>query len=337
MRTSRIKTPRTPQTRTELRAAIEKMSVSVETFTSLPNWDRFTTVGMANTGPDENSTRNVAKALDEAFSALRVVNTALARGLGWRIPSVTSPAERRFLRKFWGIFCILFVVGICGLFYMISQPIASFEDLNKFSGQIERVSIQRTGGGRQPVEYFINVRVREQPNTIFWTRLHVQELSQTLKPGMMTEIWVNPDFRVGMERGEIRQISVGGTLFLSYGDWVRWKKGDNKVGQWFALFLIIPAFFSGYYAFKPRRRHFKTYNEVEGSKRQVSDASQRLLNGFRALESASEWESLSDIQRDRRALGKETPNQVTKALSDLKDSLRTINKALEKIGSQLNA
>ena len=41
MRPSRKTFQRVPQTRIELRNAIEKVAVSIETFTSLPDWDSF--------------------------------------------------------------------------------------------------------------------------------------------------------------------------------------------------------------------------------------------------------------------------------------------------------
>jgi hypothetical protein len=320
-----------------LRSSIEKVAESIQAFSSLTDWDNFASVGITITKPDRNCVRNLTKALDESIIALRPVNMALSRGLRWRVNNITSPADRTFLRKFWGVSFFIFILGICAIFYWTSQPISTFEDLNHVSGQIESVSIKRTGGGRQPVEFYLNIILREQPNTIFWSRLYVRELSQKLKPGMITELWVNPDFRVGMERGEIRQISVAGNILLSFGDWLKWKEKDNTIGRYFGLFLILPAFFSGYYAFKPRGAYFKTYSEVQASKNYIFDTSQRLVGTFKNLESISQWQSLSDIRKNKGALGTDKLKEMNEALSDFKAALRKINQALAKISSQLNA
>jgi hypothetical protein len=330
-------TKQIPQTIFELRSSIEEVAASVENFTSLPDWESFASIGQKNKKPDEKSIINITNWLDKTIAAINVVNAAFSRGLRWRNYSINTAVDRRLHRKFCGFFFFIFVLGICAMFYWNSLPISTFEDLNKISGQIERIQIQRTGGGKQPVVFYLNIALREQPNTIFWSRLNVQALSQTLKPGMMIELWVNPDFRVGMKKGEIRQITTAGQLLLSYPDWVRWKERDKKVVQWFAIILIILACFSGYYAFKPRRAGFKTYREVQASRKYVSDAAQRLVYAFKAVESESQWQSLADFRRYKNTLGTERLKLADETLSEFKSSLKSINQVLKKIGSQLNA
>jgi hypothetical protein len=330
-------TKQVPQTLFELRSSIEELAATVENFTNLPDWDSFSSVSLIHKKPDAKCIINITNELDKTIAVINVVNAALSRGLRWRIYSITSLADRRLLRKFWGFFFFIFVLGACAMFYWDSLPISTFEDLNKISGQIDKIQVQKTGGGKQPDVFYLNIVLHEQPDTTFWSQLQVQELSQKLKPGMMTELWVNPDFRVGMKKGEIRQISAEGKLLLSYPDWVRWKERDNKVVQWFAIILIILACLSGYYAFKPRRAGFKTFSEVQAARKYVLDAAQRLVSAFKAVESESQWQSLADIRRYKNTLGMERLKLADDTLSEFKSSLKTLNQVLKKIGSQLNA
>jgi hypothetical protein len=143
------------------------------------------------------------------------------------------------------VLCLFFIAVAAVLIkYVILQPVAQIESLVKVDGTIEHVSIYERTGPNGTIE--LRVILQEHQATTFWARVNIQELNQTLHPGEVIEFLVNPDFTEGMLRGEIRQVSINGTVISPYQDWVAWWESDIKYTWLFVVVAILIAYFFGF-------------------------------------------------------------------------------------------